>query len=83
MAAQLRSAHIVTLYDVGADEHGQLYYTMELVRGQTLKEILQREGALPLRRVVYLINQICEALSEAHGLPRPIIHRDLKPANIR
>jgi len=82
VAAQLRSAHIVTLYDVGADEDGQLYYTMELVRGQTLKELLQREGALPLPRVAHLTNQICEALSEAHGLPHPIVHRDLKPANI-
>ena len=82
VAAQLRSAHVVTLYDVGADEDGQLYYTMELVRGQTLKELLQREGALPLPRVAHLTNQICEALSEAHGLPHPIVHRDLKPANI-
>ena len=82
VAAQLRSAHIVTLYDVGADENGQLYYTMEFVRGQTLKEVLQREGPLIISRVAAITEQICDALTEAHSLPHPIVHRDLKPANI-
>jgi len=82
VAAQLRSAHVVTLYDVGTDEDGQLYYTMEFVRGQTLKEVIQRDGPLPLLRVVDIVRQICAALSEAHSLPHPIVHRDLKPANI-
>ena len=57
VAAQLRSAHIVTLYDVGADENGQLYYTMEFVRGQTLKEVLQREGPLIISRVAAITDR--------------------------
>lgn len=82
VVAQLRGTHIVTFYDVDTDEDGQLYYTMELVRGRTLKELIQHQGILPVPRVIHLIDQICEALSEAHSLPHPIVHRDLKPANI-
>jgi serine/threonine protein kinase len=82
VVAQLRSTHVVTFYDVDTDENGQLYYTMEFVRGRTLKEWLQRQGSLPVARVIQVIDQICEALSEAHSLSHPIVHRDLKPANI-
>jgi len=82
VVAQLRGAHVITFYDVNTDEGGQLYYTMELVRGQTLKELVQRQGSLAVPRVIRVIGQICEALSEAHSLSHPIVHRDLKPANI-
>jgi uncharacterized protein len=82
VAARLRSAHTVTIYDSGRDDIGQLYYTMEIIKGQTLKEILQSQGTLSVERVVRIVSQICDALAEAHGLPEPIVHRDIKPANI-
>lgn len=55
---------------------------MELIDGQTLDELLQREGPLSAERTVKLVGQICEALAEAHSLPEPVVHRDLKPPNI-
>ena len=82
VAARLRNPHTVTVYDSGLDNEGQLFYTMEIIRGRTLKEIIQSSGALPVERVVRIVSQICEALGEAHGLPEPIVHRDIKPANI-
>lgn len=82
-AARLRSPHTVMVYDSGKDEEEQLYYTMELVQGTTLEEILRHQGTLPIERVVNIAGQICEALFEAHSLPsQPLVHRDLKPANI-
>jgi TolB-like protein/Flp pilus assembly protein TadD len=80
VAMQLHSSHAVTVHDSGRDEDGQLYYAMELVRGPTLKAVLQQQGPLPVARVVSIVGQLCEALAEAHRLP--VVHRDLKPANI-
>ena len=82
VATRLRSPHTVTVYDVGQGEDGQLFFSMELIEGPTLRELLNTHGSLPLERAVPIVQQICLALSEAHGLAEPIIHRDLKPANI-
>lgn len=79
---QLRSPHTVTVYDSGKDEAGQLYFTMELIRGPILREVLQQQGKFSVERAVKIASQICEALAEAHSLPEPVIHRDLKPPNI-
>jgi len=81
VSMQLRSPHVLTVYDSGKDESGQLYYVMEFMP-QTLKEFFQAQGPLPVERTVTIICQICEALAEAHSLPEPVVHRDLKPANI-
>lgn len=82
VAARLRNPHTVTVYDSGLDNEGQLFYTMEIIHGRTLKEAMQSSGPLPAPRAVCIVSQICEALAEAHGLPEPIVHRDIKPANI-
>jgi formylglycine-generating enzyme required for sulfatase activity/serine/threonine protein kinase len=82
IAARLSNPHIVMVHDFGQAEEGQLYFTMEFIRGQTLKDILQRQGALPIDRVVTIVAQVCDALSEAHSQLEPIVHRDLKPGNI-
>jgi serine/threonine protein kinase len=82
IAARIRNPHTVTIYDSGRTEEGQLYFTMELIDGPTLKEILNRDGHLSLEQAVRIASQMCIALATAHGLPEPIVHRDLKPANI-
>ncbi|MGE0823381.1 MAG: ankyrin repeat domain-containing protein [Candidatus Binatia bacterium] len=82
VAARLRNPHTVTVYDSGLDSEGELFYTMELVSGRTLKDVMRSDGLLPIHRVVKIVGQICEALAEAHGLPEPIVHRDIKPANV-
>lgn len=81
VAMQLRSPRIVTVYDCGKDEQGQLYYAMELLP-QTLKDWVAEHRPLAVEQVVQIIGQICEGLAEAHGLAEPVVHRDLKPANV-
>ncbi len=79
--AMKRLAHpnIVELLDVGAVEDGTLYVVMELVRGPTVRALLDR-GALPARRALVIARQVLEALAHAHA--QGIVHRDLKPENI-
>ena len=56
------------------------YYAMEYVPGSTLDAVLEREEALPWRKVVAIGVQLCDALQYAHD--RGIVHRDLKPSNL-
>jgi ankyrin repeat protein len=70
------------VYDSGIDDEGQLFYTMEVIQGQSLREAMRSCPSFPVARAVHIIGQICEALAEAHGLHEPIVHRDIKPANI-
>lgn len=79
MVANLKSEHTVQLYAHG-EEDGLLFLAFEFVEGETLAAYLRREGALPPLQVVKLLEQILEALEEAHS--RGLIHRDIKPANI-
>ena len=78
--ASLESPHTIQLYDYGATAEGTLYYVMELLRGIDLEHLVERFGALPPERVVHILKQACDSLSEAHS--RGLIHRDVKPANL-
>ena len=77
--AGLSHLNIATLFDYGEDD-GLAYLVMELVRGVTLQQLLDREGAMPPSRVRSVIGQAALALSVAHSAG--IVHRDVKPANI-
>lgn len=77
-AAALDHPGIVPIYDVG-EIHGQHYFSMGFVDGQSLKERL-RDGLLPPREAAELVERIAEAIAYAHE--KGVIHRDLKPANI-
>ena len=68
----------VTVYDAGDSEHG-FYLAMEYVDGTTLKEIVQRRGAVAPGGAVYIMRQMAEALSYAHS--KRVVHRDIKTAN--
>ena len=79
LAGSLSHSNIATIYDAGESE-GHLYFTQELVRGRDLKHELKQSGALPLKRVLGLARQLCDALAYAHA--HGIVHRDIKPANL-
>jgi formylglycine-generating enzyme required for sulfatase activity/predicted esterase len=77
-ASALNHPNIVTIHDI--DEHvGRHYIAMELIEGNTLREVLAR-GELPLPEIMFIARQIAEGLAKAHGAG--IVHRDLKPENI-
>lgn len=80
-AAMLRSPHTIHLYDFGVTGDGTFYYVMELLNGMDLQTLVSKHGPLPPGRAIYLLQQACESLSEAHG--RGLVHRDIKPANIQ
>jgi serine/threonine protein kinase/tetratricopeptide (TPR) repeat protein len=77
-AAKLNHPNIVTIYEV-SELNGRPFFAMELVEGQSLRE-LTRAKELPIERVIELAIQICEGLHKAHQ--SGIVHRDVKPANI-
>jgi len=78
--AALRSPHTVQLYDFGVADDGTLYYVMELLEGFNLDQLVQRFGPLPAERAVYILEQICCSLVDAHH--NGLVHRDIKPANV-
>jgi eukaryotic-like serine/threonine-protein kinase len=80
-AAMLRSPHTIHLYDFGVTSDGTFYYVMELLNGMDLQTLVSKHGPLPPGRAIFLLQQACESLSEAHA--RGLVHRDIKPANIQ
>jgi serine/threonine-protein kinase len=77
--SKLHHPHTVQVFDFG-QVNGALYLIMELVRGQDLARIIERDGPMSWARAAPLLAQVCGALSEAHELG--IVHRDLKPENV-
>lgn len=80
MTAKLHHPNTITVHDYGRTEDGIFYIAMEYVEGETLLQVLQREGQLTWQRTFHVGGQICRSLREAHKLG--IVHRDLKPANV-
>jgi serine/threonine protein kinase len=76
---RLRHPHIVRVLDFGLDGD-KPYLVMEYIKGETLAQLLEREGPLAEAKAVALISQIGEALQWAHE--RGLIHRDVTPDNI-
>ena len=65
--AKLGSVHTIDVYDYGITEDGDFYYVMELLNGISLERYVKQFGPMPPGRVVYLLQQVCHSLSEAHG----------------
>jgi serine/threonine protein kinase len=78
-AAGLSHPNIVNIYDIGG-RSGLLWYTMELIEGPSLAQLVEREGPLPLDRVLRLLREGLSALAHAHG--SGLVHRDIKPENM-
>ena len=86
--AQLEHPNIVPVHDLGVDPQGRAYFSMKLVRGRSLEDILTARlngdkatlAEFGLRKLLDVFSQVCLALEYAHA--RGVIHRDLKPANV-
>ena len=86
ITGQLDHPNIVPVHEVGQDDAGNYYFTMKLVRGRTLGQVLREDldfadsSRRDLARVLEIFLKVCDAVSFAHS--RGVIHRDLKPDNI-
>ena len=80
LTSRLTHPNTIAIYDYGRTPEGVLYYAMEYLEGITLDELVRRHGPQPPARVVHILEQICGALGEAHGVG--LIHRDIKPGNL-
>ncbi|MCI0704305.1 MAG: serine/threonine protein kinase [Planctomycetia bacterium] len=70
----------VRVYDYGRADDGSFYYVMEYLDGPTLGRLVRDHGPLEPGRAVYLLRQLCGAISEAHAAG--LVHRDIKPGNV-
>jgi len=75
----LHHPNVIRIFERGVVD-GVPYFTMELLEGGTLHELLRQRGRLPTREAVELLAQVGEALDYAHS--KGVVHRDLKPSNI-
>lgn len=78
-ATTLSHPNIVSIYDVGSQDNRH-YIVMEYIKGQSLKQLLKRRGALQVDEAVYIMRQLTAAIQAAHQ--KGIIHRDIKPQNV-
>jgi Protein kinase domain len=79
LAATMEHPHVVPIYEAGEYEQ-LLYIVMRYVPGSDLKQLINKEGALPADRALALIGQAASALDAAHATD--LVHRDVKPHNM-
>lgn len=78
--AALDHPSIVRIFDFGTDEKGRSYTVMELLRGETLRQRMDRDGRLAPDALVPVVEGLCSGLSAVHA--HGVVHGDLKPANV-
>lgn len=79
-AASVQHPNVIGVTDFGKSEEGVFFLVMEYVEGESLYQLLRREGTIPVQRALILLRQTCAGVEAAHD--EGILHRDLKPANI-
>jgi len=79
-AARLEHPSAVRIYDFGTTVLGDSFIAMELLRGESLRELFERRGSLPAAELIAIALPLASALVAAHQ--KGIVHRDLKPENI-
>ncbi|MHC4598675.1 MAG: serine/threonine-protein kinase, partial [Planctomycetota bacterium] len=88
VTGQLEHPNIVPVHELGLDHEGKVYFTMKLVKGESLDSILDRladkdpghAGKYPLSHLLQVFLKVCDAIAFAHS--KGVIHRDLKPENV-
>jgi serine/threonine protein kinase len=79
-SSRVRHPNAIDVTDFGIAENNTPFLVMELVEGNTVRELLREYGPFPVPRVVNILSQVCGALEAAHTVG--VIHRDIKPDNI-
>lgn len=77
--AALNDPHIIQVYFIG-QENNQPFFAMEFVEGESLSQLIKREGRLAIADVLKVLLQTARGLQTAHE--RGVVHRDIKPANL-
>jgi len=77
---RIKHPNVVTVYDFGAAQDGVVYLVMELVEGESLRQMIERQGTLIPITAAEVARQVCAALDEAHL--QGVTHRDIKPENV-
>jgi tRNA A-37 threonylcarbamoyl transferase component Bud32 len=80
VVAQIRSLHVVQVTDIDRTPDGHAYIVMELLEGEPLSSVIDRQRRIPVPVACEYTVQVLEALEAAHALG--VVHRDLKPENV-
>jgi len=80
ISAMLQHPNTIPAHEIGRDNRGNIYFTMKLVHGYTLREVLNYRQRYDLTQLMAVIVQIGNALAYAHSVG--VLHRDIKPENI-
>lgn len=83
LTSQLDHPNIMQVHDIGLDEKGEAYFTMDLKQGQALHRYCKSStySTLAMNSIIQIFMQMCSAISYAHS--KRLIHLDLKPENVR
>ena len=79
LARKVTHKNVIRIYDLGEAE-GMKFFTMELVVGKSLRELLEESGTLSVAETLSFMKQMLLGLAEAHS--EGVVHRDLKPQNV-
>jgi len=79
VAARLQHPHILSVFDSG-ETAGRLWFTMPIVTGMSLRDLLRTRGPLPVNDALAIVREAAQALAYAHR--EGVLHRDIKPENI-
>lgn len=84
ITGQLDHPGIVPVHELGLDDQGRLFFTMRLVEGRELKQVIDlvhaRAPGWTMARALEVVARVCDSMAYAHS--KSVIHRDLKPSNV-